>query len=125
MTAVTAAKIKLCIVAAVALILVSPCVIGAVAYIANGCSPADYPELDAEILAKDCVRRSLKSPSSARFIETEWKVIGPDSEGTYLCSGPVDADNVFGASIRHDCTVIVQRRGDKWRCVDIAVVPRQ
>lgn len=78
-------------------------------------------KIEAWTMAELFVKDHLKSPSTASFgsIVGEWQDPGKrvqkfGSDGTYIVTGWVDAQNAFGATLRNDFSVKIQDRGDKW-----------
>lgn len=64
-------------------------------------------------LAKDVVKSNLKSLYSAKFpfsYRSDWVLI-TKSGNTYIVKAWVDADNSFGANIRSDFTVTMEKSG--------------
>lgn len=61
----------------------------------------------AKICAKNEVKKSLKSPSSADFPWNLGSVLSVNQESSYLVKGYVDAENSFGAEIRNSYVCIV------------------
>ena len=53
------------------------------------------------------IRKSLKTPSVAKFSEFD-KVVYTPLGGVYAIGGKVDSQNIYGAMLRHDfiCTII-------------------
>ncbi len=91
----------------------------------SGCQPPEVSQQEeACSYARQCVLKSLISPDSAKFTLQDWSATGPDYANVFICQGPVDAQNSFGASIRNDCAVAVQRIGDEWHCMHIFLFPR-
>ena len=61
--------------------------------------------------AHDVVRGRLIAPATARFGSSNATQIAP---GRWSVSGHVDAQNVFGANIRTNFTVVVEHTGGGW-----------
>lgn len=67
----------------------------------------------AFVACKDFVKDRLKAPSTADFgsiIDTDIAHTGP----VWTVSGPVDAENSFGAKLRLDYTCMIRANGDTW-----------
>jgi hypothetical protein len=76
---------------------------------------------DAWVIAKEFVKRNLKSPSTASFggLGEQNFLTNITIEGsTYKVKGWVDSQNGFGAIVRSNFTVSIQRIGDKWKAVE-------
>lgn len=83
-------------------------------------------DIDARVYAKIYVEQRLKSPSTAKFQDTVDFAVAPakDKKGKPLkdvweVSGYVDAQNSFGAMLRHNWYVKLVKQGDKWIPIDI------
>jgi len=68
------------------------------------------PESTAKSAAEELVKDTLKSPSTANFIDTE--VIGKKDE-LFMVKVTVDAQNSFGAMIRGCFLVVVEVNASK------------
>jgi hypothetical protein len=72
---------------------------------------------EAGLYAKEIVKRSLKAPRTAKF---PWVVEGRHlGNCRFLVASYVDAENSFGAMIRTNYTVTLQRQGLNWQLEDI------
>jgi hypothetical protein len=71
----------------------------------SGDEARDRPVL-AQISCENAVKRSLKAPSTAKFVGT--KAVG--SGTTFRVTGEVDAENSFGAALRNtfECSVVFE-----------------
>ena len=88
-------------------------------------------EASAIVAARDFVKQNLLSPRTAKFSgawfpkERVWQM-GPDRVKVF---GWVDAQNVFGATLRNDYTCILRKIAEgvspieKWILEDIDIVP--
>lgn len=81
----------------------------------------------AWVMAQEFVLRSLKCPSTASF-GSVWKdyqdprsCVAYCGDGSYVCTGWVDAQNGFGAMIRSTFVCILRESGDTWTCESIAI----
>lgn len=86
----------------------------------TACSGEVDTSRDTEYEAKDAchhyVEQHLKSPSTAEY--SDEKVAGVGSNWT--CSGTVDSQNSFGATVRNTYTIKVEKRSDgRWYEVSI------
>jgi hypothetical protein len=70
-------------------------------------------EGSAFVACKDFVRDRLKSPSSAEFGSINDATIS-DNGAEWTVSGPVDAENSFGASLRMNYVCVIEADGDSW-----------
>lgn len=79
-------------------------------------------EIQAFTYAEICVKKNLKSPSSAEFYMMEtrvWEI----NDSTYMVKGPVDSQNAFGAMLRanFECKVTILKN-DTFRCEDVVII---
>ena len=65
---------------------------------------ARHSDLDAYIIAKEIVKGSLKSPSSAKFCSSS-EVTVSNSGNSYTVTGWVEAQNSYGAMLKQDFIV--------------------
>lgn len=88
-------------------------IIGAVIYLFGGCDGCsnEVSTGEAQIMAKEFVKNSLKSPSTADFSNTSSQEL---SDKTFLVSGNVDAQNSFGAMLRNTFRVKLKYNGGEW-----------
>jgi hypothetical protein len=71
----------------------------------------------AQQMCHDFLKQRLKSPSSAHFPDDALRSL---SANTYTVSGPVDAENSFGAAIRSSYVCKVKYAGgDKWNLISM------
>ena len=69
----------------------------------------------AEVACEDSVSNQLKAPSTADYDVT---VSNELRDGVWFVSGTVDAENTFGAKIRHHWTCNAERSSsDSWTAV--------
>lgn len=93
--------------------LLAICLVSAVA---RGNAPdRGAPARDAKRVCQDFVKKRLKAPSTAEFVDLEVS----ESAGDYTVAGNVDAQNSFGAQLRSAFTCVVHDDGDEWRLVSI------
>lgn len=93
--------------------------IAVAAFMVIACAHGPLTDRDACIAAHALVREQLKSPSTANFPDSfctdlvMQKTAADDGDGlpTWLITGPVDAQNEFGAMLRHRYTVEVKDPG--------------
>ena len=64
-------------------------------------------------MACDVVRESLKSPSTAVFPSRSEATFAPDS-GHLVVTSYVDSQNGFGATVRADWVVVVEKAGTRY-----------
>lgn len=74
-------------------------------------SEGDVSTGEAQIMAEDFVKNSLKSPSTADFSNASTQDIG---DKTFIVSGNVDAENSFGAMLRNTYRVKLKYNGGEW-----------
>lgn len=78
----------------------------------------------ARAAAREAVLKSLKAPSTAKFpwLSTQETHLG---NGVWIVKGEVDAENSFGAKLRHQWAVRLKWAGNQtWEVENIQVVPR-
>jgi len=74
----------------------------------------------AKVEGKEVVKAHLRSPSTARFINSE--ITATQKGCTWTVVGQVDAQNGFGAQIRSPFRVVLQRIGeDVWVATSVRV----
>ena len=81
----------------------------------------------AKIRAKEYVEASLKAPSTAKWASyNEFATArGRDKKGNVIkdvwdVTGYVDAQNSYGAMLRTNFLVTVQKQGDEWKLVKLS-----
>ena len=88
-------------------------------------NPGDGSPTTAEAwyIAKQFAKKDLKSPVSAEFPHqtAEGVNIIERGNGKYTVTGYVDAENSFGAKLRHHFTINIQKQpdSDKWTAGEI------
>jgi hypothetical protein len=88
----------------------------------KGSGPDD---VDACVMSRVFVKRNIKSPSTAEFpICDEPDVRVKQTDGTWIVSSYVDAQNGFGATLRANTVVQMtyNSSSDTWALVDIAII---
>lgn len=75
----------------------------------------------ARVSCQEFVKRQLRSPSTAKFPFTEQR-ISRLRRNVYRVSGPVDAQNAFGATIRNRYICEVEKSASQWKLLDIQVL---
>lgn len=81
--------------------------------------PADVngDDIAAQVVCRDFVRDSLKSPSTADFSDERVRHVGGK---VWLVAGSVDSENSFGAMIRNDYVCKVEYvSGDRYRLLNL------
>jgi hypothetical protein len=78
-------------------------------------------EIEARAFAEHLVRQSLKAPSTAEFGPYSSVKVVPMGGDSWTVSGYVDAQNGFGAQIRSQWSVLLQKEGDRWRELSVDV----
>lgn len=88
-----------------------------------GTQPAgDELHFNAFYTAKQFVEDRLKAPATADFSDDyTW---GRTAENTYVITSTVDAENSFGAKLRHNWRVKLKLVGDNWTLLDIQLTER-
>lgn len=78
--------------------------------------------IEAFSYAEVCVKKNLKSPSSAEFDMFETKV-WEINDSTYMVKGPVDSQNSFGAMIRtyFECELTISNDGT-FKCGNVTII---
>lgn len=91
----------------------------------SGTSQKSYSEADYKSacysLAEEQVKKHLKAPSTASFCrmsETDFK---KGSDGVYMMTGWVDAENSYGAKLRTAWGIMVQAEGEKLTMLTLIV----
>jgi hypothetical protein len=77
-------------------------------------APKRASALEAKMMCRQFVERSLKAPSTADFpFSDEFSAVGKDN-GPYIVIGYVDAQNSFGAMLRTHFTCELHTDGKEW-----------
>ncbi len=87
--------------------------------------PSTPSALDAWVISRQLVKRSLKSPSTAEFghaLSGEYQDPKdhclPTGDGSWKCVGWVDAQNSFGAKVRSNFSITVMPSADgNWTAI--------
>ena len=81
---------------------------------------AESLKFDAYVISKQYIKQQLKAPSSAKFESYDKNMITWIKGNEFTCSVNVDAQNSFGAMLRHNFWTKVKYTGkDKWILLDI------
>lgn len=67
------------------------------------------------ICAQDIVKESIPTPSTAKFCKWSEMVTQDLGNGHYQCSGWVDAENLYGATVRYDFLVYYTATDDGYK----------
>lgn len=68
----------------------------------------------ASVMAREFIKKDLKSPSGAKFNRLEITVL-EKGDGEYVVSGEVDAPNSFGVMLRRAYVIRIKKgEGDQW-----------
>ena len=83
-----------------------------------------WQEIDAStmayIMTEDWVKQRLKSPSTAKFLDTEKKEHTTRNGQVYKISSYVDSENSFGGMMRTNFTATVEQiDNEKWKLIDL------
>lgn len=89
----------------------------------TACGSADddgRDDIGAQVACEEFVTRQLASPSSAEF-PGPWDFTVTGAGNEYVVSAWVDAQNMFGASLRQNftCTVTRDDAAETWTLVDL------
>lgn len=68
------------------------------------------------------VKDRLSTPASAEFVEVNAEE--SKGQGSFSVWGEFDADNKFGATVRHEFSCKVESSDDGWKLVDLEIRER-
>ena len=93
----------------------------------NACSSEDtepVSEIDALIHSRDCVKKQLKSPSTAAFAPLAESTVIKTNDSTFTVLSWVDSQNSYGAMLRnaYTCTVVYSQGFKYVACKDVAIL---
>ena len=78
----------------------------------------------AGYMAEEFVKDKLKAPSTAEFCSRSQQTVDILSENKYRVSGWVDSQNSFGAKLRSDWSVVLEKLGkDQWHADSVDLIP--
>lgn len=110
----TTAKVVIGIIIAIPILCFGSCT-----WMLNLGKDAGPTEGGAIVACREAVRSMLKSPSSAQFSK---ETATPTGDTTFEVYGIVDAENSFGASLRHGFTcTAASATGDTWSTSGVRV----
>lgn len=85
----------------------------------TGGAPSSSDATMAQVLCQKAVRGRLKAPATATFGDTQRVMLAGDQ---FRVTGPVDAENSFGALLRMDYTCTIRfTGGDNYRIEEVSI----